>query len=169
MNELINIQEHKGQKVVDVRELHYFMESKRDFSNWIKDRIKKYDFIENQDYTSFNKIVERVNGGGTTRIEYALTMDMAEKICALSRSDKALIARQYFEGITGSKVEMNNVVPVSDRETMTSLEIAELTGKSHAHLMRDIRKMEEAWYNITESKFGLSVFNDKSGRELPMY
>ena len=28
---------------------------------------------------------------------------------------------------------------------MTSLAIAELTGKIHGHLMRDIRKMEQTW------------------------
>ena len=36
------------------------------------------------------------------------------------------------------------------------LEIAELTGKQHFHLMRDIRKMEIAWEKVQGSKFGLS-------------
>ena len=41
-------------------------------------------------------------------------------------------------------------------QTITSLEIAELTGKQHNHLMRDIRKMEIAWEKVQGSKFGLS-------------
>ncbi len=45
---------------------------------------------------------------------------------------------------------------IQRQQTMTSLEIAELTGKSHAHLMRDIRNMEPAWEKVRESKFGLS-------------
>lgn len=45
MKELIPIQEHDGKKAVDARLLHEFLGSKRDFSNWIKDRIKKYGFI----------------------------------------------------------------------------------------------------------------------------
>lgn len=44
----------------------------------------------------------------------------------------------------------------ASEKTMTSLEIAELTGKGHAHLMRDIRNMEPAWEKVRESKFGLS-------------
>ena len=39
MTELIAIKEHKGQKVVNARELHYFLESGKDFSTWMKDRI----------------------------------------------------------------------------------------------------------------------------------
>ena len=38
---------------------------------------------------------------------------------------------------------------------MTSLEIAELTGKQHKNLMRDIRNMEPAWEKVTGLKFEL--------------
>ena len=40
-------------------------------------------------------------------------------------------------------------------QTMTSLEIAELTGKQHKHLMEAIRKMEPAWAKVHGSKFRL--------------
>ena len=62
---------------------------------------------------------------------------------------------------------------------MTSLEVAELTGMQHAHLLRDIRKMEKGWEksyeilqpfeNQSQSKFGLSEYKDSTGRTLPMY
>ena len=38
---------------------------------------------------------------------------------------------------------------------MTSLEIAELTGKNHFDLMRAIRKMEPAWEKVQGCKFAL--------------
>ena len=40
---------------------------------------------------------------------------------------------------------------------ITSIEIAELTGKKHNHLMRDIRNMEPAWEKVHGSKFGLML------------
>ena len=54
-------------------------------------------------------------------------------------------------------------------QMMTSLEIAELTGKQHNHLMRDIRNMERAWEKVTQSRFGLSTYKDSTGRTLPCY
>ena len=58
-------------------------------------------------------------------------------------------------------------------QTITSLEIAELTGKQHNHLMRDIRKMEPAWEKVQGSKFGLSsrIYQLPNGgtKEVPCY
>lgn len=50
---------------------------------------------------------------------------------------------------------------------MTSLEIAEVTGKKHAHIMRDIRSLLEQ--GINESNFGLVDYKDKKGESRPMY
>ena len=38
------------QQAVNARDLHKFLESKQDFSTWIKARIRKYGFIENEDF-----------------------------------------------------------------------------------------------------------------------
>ncbi|NPD92334.1 antA/AntB antirepressor family protein [Xylanibacter muris] len=54
MNELIPICEKNGKKAVNARDLHAFLGSKRDFSNWIKDRIYKYEFIENLEKDVYN-------------------------------------------------------------------------------------------------------------------
>ena len=52
-------------------------------------------------------------------------------------------------------------------QTMTSKEIAELTGKNHADVLRDIRNLQEQVG--TESIFALSEYKDSTGRTLPMY
>ena len=51
MTELIKITEENGNKLVSAKELHKFLESKQDFTTWIKARIDKYGFIENEDFT----------------------------------------------------------------------------------------------------------------------
>ena len=54
------IQQHEIlEQAVNARELYEFLGSKRQFANWIKERINKYDFIENVDYL-INKIVIQV-------------------------------------------------------------------------------------------------------------
>lgn len=39
------------QPVVDARQLHAYLKNQRQFSDWIKARIKRYEFVENQDYS----------------------------------------------------------------------------------------------------------------------
>ena len=52
-------------------------------------------------------------------------------------------------------------------QTMTSLEIAELTGKQHNDLMKAIRKMEPAWVKIAQGNFSLGSFKDANGQLRP--
>jgi len=52
---------------------------------------------------------------------------------------------------------------------MTSLEIAELTGKNHFDLMRAIRKMEPEWEKVNGCKFALVEYQDKKGELRPCY
>lgn len=63
----------------------------------------------------------------------------------------------------------NNISQITDQQTMTSLDIAQITGKEHKHILRDIRNMEPAWENVTGTKFGLSKYKDGSGKSNPCY
>jgi len=92
MNELIKITENNGQRAVSARELHSFLESKKQFADWIKHRIAKYELIENVDYTSFS-----LNGeSGGKSIEYALSIDAAKELSMVEGNAKGKQARKYF-------------------------------------------------------------------------
>lgn len=52
---------------------------------------------------------------------------------------------------------------------MTSLQIAEVTGKPHNDVLKAIRAMEPAWVKITQGKFSLSTYTDRSGKSNPCY
>ena len=65
------------------------------------------------------------------------------------------------------------IVGNDKQQMMTSLEIAELTGKQHKHVMEAIRKMEPAWVKTCGSNFRLTsrtIVQPNGGtREVPCY
>ncbi len=64
--------------------------------------------------------------------------------------------------------ELQNIDFVDD-ERMTSLQIAEITGKAHKNVMQAIRKMEDAWEKISELNFQLAEYQDEQGKPRPCY
>lgn len=57
---------------------------------------------------------------------------------------------------------------LTNKETMTSLDIAEVTGMRHADVMRSILNMEEAWAKVSERSFALSLYKLKKHDVLTM-
>lgn len=108
MGELIPIRENNGQRAVNARDLHAFLESKQDFSTWIKNRIEQYGFIENQDYQILAPQNYGASWGGNNKVEYALSIDMAKELSMVERTQKGKDARSYF--ISCEKIASNKVV-----------------------------------------------------------
>ena len=85
MVEIIKISENeRGDQAVSARELHQFLEVGRDFSNWIKNRIEKFNFKEGVDF--YRKYYD-VYGNEVNReyyniqkIEYFLTKESGKLI-----------------------------------------------------------------------------------------
>jgi phage anti-repressor protein len=101
MQELIAISESTiGSEVVQTvsaRELWVYLESKADFSTWIKKRIDQFDFTQGIDFT-----VPLKNGTpksmtyGNTTIEYFLSIEMAKELSMVEQTAKGKEARKYF-------------------------------------------------------------------------
>jgi len=111
MKELIKIEKSKrtGNPIVNARDLHTFLEVRKDFSTWLKSKLKKYMFIENVDYARIffdingKRIAFPQNGesdnedfGRVYRIEYAITLDCAKGLSMVQNNAKGSEARQYF-------------------------------------------------------------------------
>lgn len=75
-NGIIPIYQKNNNHLVDARELHNFLGSKQQFSDWIKNRISKYEFIENVDFT----LHKFMNAYQTEQTEYILTLDTAKEL-----------------------------------------------------------------------------------------
>lgn len=111
MEELVRIRRSTstGEPVVSARDLHKYLGVKKDFSTWIKDRIDKYGFVENLDFSLilYNKKGERIQlpkkgefdrqwGLKVYRIEYALTMDCAKELAMVQNNERGRQVRRYF-------------------------------------------------------------------------
>lgn len=116
-NELIPVYENeKGEKLVSAKELHEFLEVKTKFVDWVKDRIKKYDFIENVDFVTVSEKKEIANGGYQEVKEYVLTLDTAKEISMVQNNEKGKQARKYFIAI--EKKYQNVVKPLTPQREL---------------------------------------------------
>jgi phage anti-repressor protein len=87
------------QQTVNARELWQFVESKRQFANWIQNRIVEFGFAEGEDF-NLNKFV-KVGFEGDRQverpvIEYYLTLNMAKELAMVEKNAKGREVRRYF-------------------------------------------------------------------------
>lgn len=95
-NELLPIYENEyKERLVNARELHTKLESKQEFANWIKNRIKKYEFIENTDFVKRDNFITLGNLK-RPQIDYYITIDMAKELCMVENNPIGRSIRRYF-------------------------------------------------------------------------
>ena len=73
---------------------------------------------------------------------------------------------------TAITISMNSSINNSvnnDDQRMTSLEIAQLTGKPHNDVLKAIRKMEVSWAKVAQGNFSLGSYEDINGQSRPCY
>ncbi|MCR2831002.1 antA/AntB antirepressor family protein [Acidithiobacillus ferrooxidans] len=104
MKDLISIQQQSiGTdlvQTVNARDLHAFLGVGKDFSNWVKDRIQQFGFVENRDFVCVEGLSSPDSASSKARQqitkEYFLALDMAKELSMVERTTKGKEARQYF-------------------------------------------------------------------------
>lgn len=82
---------------IDARTLHKELKVGKDFTTWIKGKISKYEFIENEYWKlTFTKTGERKN---VKVNNYSLTLDMAKELSMVENNKIGRISRKYFIAI----------------------------------------------------------------------
>ena len=101
-------------QAVNARDLWRELESKQEFANWIKNRIKDSQAIEGQDFIVFDKNIKNPLGGRPEK-EYIVSLDMAKHFCMLERNEKGRQIRQYFIDVEKEvrKMANNSIVDMS--------------------------------------------------------
>ena len=99
-NELIKITTNEeGIQLVSARELHKGLEVKSRFADWIKNRINKYSFEENEDYTIISEPSKNLEGSrlvNREQTDYIITLDMAKELCMVENNELGRQFRKYF-------------------------------------------------------------------------
>lgn len=130
--ELIKITEQNGERAVNARDLHKFLESKQEFANWIKNRIKDYGFVENQDFEVFDNFIKNSEGGRPAR-EYIISLDMAKELSMVERNEKGKLARLYFIEMEKKAKETRQRLLPTNKRNQQQIELIELI---RSHLLR---------------------------------
>lgn len=129
---------------IDARALHSVLGKKTSFSNWIKYKILQHSLTEGEDYTASSDSPGRAVDYSLTSTA-ALKIVMAENIPQASQLKEELIKvnaeqAKAFKAI--SKVELNledsPLTFLDNSPYVSSLKIAEVTGKLHRNVLRDI-------------------------------
>ena len=119
-NDIIPIYGDNNERIINARELHGFLGSKRQFTDWIKDRLNKYNFIENEDYTHVSQKYE-TSTGATIRQDYYLKMDTAKEIAMVENNEQGRYIRKYFIQIEKEFKNQNEQQPTNSIDVLENI------------------------------------------------
>lgn len=91
------LQSDENDSKVNARDLHKQLNSGRQFTDWIENRIKSYQLINDVDYFTISRKYE-IDGFTESKdiLDYILTLDCAKQLAMVERTDIGALVRRYF-------------------------------------------------------------------------
>ena len=120
-------------QLANARELHAFLESKQQYTDWIKNRINEYGFIQDEDYII---VTERTSG--RPRKEYHITLDMGKELGMVERNERGRQIRKYFIAIEKQANQNSTALAAPEPEKKFSREFTE----------HDLQQLVWAWFAL---------------------
>jgi phage anti-repressor protein len=156
MKDLIPINtDDNGIQTVNARDIHRYVESKQDFSTWVKNRIEKAGFIEGQDFVKVHRKME-LSATGQTIIEYHTSLDMGKELGMLEQNDKGREIRQFF--IEADKERQRQALTIASLKTELIGEIKAEFQKFAKDIIKsdltalDVKKADETVHSMGYDK-----------------
>lgn len=155
-NGLVPIYQTDEGFAVNTRELHESLGSARQYADWIKDRIKKFGFVEGIDYTLVSQICE-TSTGGTVRFDYIVPIDIAKELAMVENNDKGRQVRRYFieaekkvkspRALTPSEFmfEQAKIMLQFERDMKAQMEKTAAIESKVEHIARAVEPIEDNW------------------------
>jgi phage anti-repressor protein/ribosome-associated translation inhibitor RaiA len=170
-------QSDKGTKLVNMRELHAWLNVGRDFTTWIKDKIEKYEFVENQDYIlTLTKTGERQN---VIQHDYIFKLEPAKEIAMVENNEKGKEIRRYFikveDKFRSQQIDISRLSPELQMVTHllaaaskleAKVERLETTTQNIKDTMAELPKDQwRKWVNASLGEIGIKLGNKGQNHE----
>lgn len=123
---------------VNAREIHSYINSNQDYSDWIKKRLKSLGAVENIDYVIFHKKMEK---RGRPQKEYIVTTDIGKHLGMMERNKEGREIRQHFIDI-----EKTSISAISS--PMSELDMIIASAQEQKKLQEKVEKLEETVYQV---------------------
>ena len=136
-----------GNQGINARDVHRLLKVGRDYSTWIRARIKQAGFIENQDFVIVENLSSPELASANNEqlspmarpqklIDYIVSLDMAKHLCLMEKNEIGRAVRQHF---IDAERQLKQVAPAVYKNTLAKTQ-ARLAAIDHNREMTDAIK-----------------------------
>ena len=136
-----------GNQGINARYVYRLLKVGRDYSTWIKARIKQAGFIENQDFVIVENLSSPELASANNEqlspmarpqklIDYIVSLDMAKHLCLMEKNEIGRAVRQHF---IDAERQLKQVAPTVYKNTLAKTQ-ARLASIDHNREMTDAIK-----------------------------